>query len=102
MVATTKKVARRRAASADVLKRNCTVSQWGSSLGIRIPREAAKKLRLAAGEQVSVEVAGDAITIRPVRRQRKRWDVAELVAGVTPAKVGGEFRWGKAVGKERL
>ena len=102
MSATTKKAAApRRQSRGPILHRNCTVTRWGNNLGIRIPREAAERLGLAAGEEVSLEVAQDSITIRPARRRRK-WDINELLAGVMPEKVGGEFPWGKPVGKERL
>lgn len=80
---------------------SCTVSRWGNSLGIRIPREAAERLQLTAGAQVSLEVNEGAMTIRPLKLRRK-WGLGELLAGVTPAKVAGEFRWGKAVGRELI
>ncbi|MFI5380059.1 MAG: AbrB/MazE/SpoVT family DNA-binding domain-containing protein, partial [Tepidisphaerales bacterium] len=46
--------------------RDATVSRWGNSLGLRIPREAANRLKLKAGAQVSVECGDDCLTIRPV------------------------------------
>ncbi|HSV16169.1 MAG TPA: AbrB/MazE/SpoVT family DNA-binding domain-containing protein [Tepidisphaeraceae bacterium] len=82
--------------------RRSTLSQWGNSLGLRIPQEAAAQLQLKAGEQVSVEVGQDAIIIRPARRRRRKWALSALLKGVTPVKVGGEFGWGEPVGKERL
>lgn len=86
---------------AGPVQRNGTVSQWGNSLGIRIPREAAERLRLVAGAEVTMEFGDDAITIRPTRA-RGKWKLADLLKGVTPAKVGGELDWGRPVGKERL
>lgn len=87
--------------TAAPVQRNGTVSRWGNSLGIRIPREAVERLRLVAGAEVTLEVADDAITIRPARARRK-WKLADLLKGVTPAKVGGELDWGAPVGKERV
>lgn len=80
-------------------QRDAMVSQWGNSLGLRIPREAADQLNLKAGERVSIEIGSDSLTIRPVRR-RKKWTEAELLKGVTPEMVGGEIDWGGPVGKE--
>jgi antitoxin MazE len=85
--------------TAAPLRRQSTISRWGNSLGLRIPQEAADRLKLKAGAQVSIEVRGGAITIRPVRR-RKRWSEAELLKGVNPAMVGGEIDWGGPVGRE--
>lgn len=90
-----------RKAPVSQLKRSSKVARWGNSLGFRIPREAAAHLNLHDGGQVSVEIGVDSITIRPVRRARKRWSEAELLKGVTPELVGGEVDWGGAVGKER-
>lgn len=85
--------------AALLARRKSTVSQWGNSLGLRIPQEAADQLKLKAGGQVSLEVREDSITIRPVR-QRRKWTEAELLKGVTPEAVGGEVDWGGPVGKE--
>src|SRR5437868_3143348 len=90
---------RPRQSRAVQVRRTSTVSRWGNSLGLRIPQEAADHLNLRAGGQVSIEVRGDSITIRPVRK-RKRWTEAELLAGVTPETAGGEVDWGGPVGKE--
>lgn len=76
------------------------VSQWGNSLGVRIPKGVARQLKLSAGEEVSIEVEKDAIRIRPTRRRRRKWSEAELLKGVTPEKVGGEIDWGGPVGRE--
>ena len=79
--------------------RDTTLSRWGNSLGLRIPREATEQLSLRAGAKVTVEIGPDSLTIRPVRKRRK-WTEAELLKGVTPANAGGEVDWGGPVGKE--
>jgi antitoxin MazE len=84
-------------ATAKLPTRNTRVSRWGNSLGVRIPQEAAERLKLRAGEQVTVEIGADSITIRLARR---KWSEAELLKGVTPDIVGGEADWGSAAGKE--
>jgi antitoxin MazE len=77
------------------------VARWGNSLGLRIPVEGVKQLRLAEGESVAIEVQDDCITIRPVReRGHRRWTLEKLLEGVTPEIVGGEVDWGGPAGKE--
>jgi antitoxin MazE len=93
---------RREPGTRTVLLRQSTISQWGNSLGIRIPQEATEHLQLKAGEKVQLEVGADSITIRPNRRRRRKWTLKALLKGVTPAKVRGEFDWGRPVGKELL
>ena len=81
------------------LHRKSTVSRWGNSLGVRIPQEAAARLKLEAGAAVTVEVSEDSITIKPLR-EAKKWSESELLKGVTPEAVGGEVDWGDARGRE--
>jgi antitoxin MazE len=107
MSSTTKKLARktsRKGANGQAPAtsvRNSTVSKWGNSLGVRIPQEAAERLRLGPGSPVTLEVGAESITIRPAH-PRKRWTMEKLLDGVTPEKVGGEFAWGPPVGREKL
>jgi antitoxin MazE len=83
------------------LERTGTISRWGNSLGLRIPSEGVRQLRLRDGESVTLEIGGDRIVIRRTSPRRK-WTEAELLAGVTPDKVGGEVDWGRPVGREVL
>jgi antitoxin MazE len=84
---------------APMMRRKSTVSRWGRSLGLRIPQEAVDQLNLKAGEQVSMELAEDRITIKR-SRSGKKWTEAALLKGVKPEMVGGEVDWGGPVGKE--
>ena len=84
-------------AAGSFTRRDSTLSQWGNSLGLRIPREAAQQLKLRAGERVRVEVKSGSMTITPMR---KKWSESELLDGVTPQIVEGEIDWGPPVGKE--
>lgn len=93
-----RKRARSRKPAIPPIHRKSTVSQWGNSLGLRIPREAVERLQLKAGEAVTLEVNEDSITIRPNHRPRK-WTLDELMRGVASQKVG-EWPWGAPVGKE--
>ena len=56
-----------------------TLSKWGNSLAVRLPREAATSAGLREGAVVELTVDGDAIVMR-----RRRFDIAELVAQIDP------------------
>jgi antitoxin MazE len=73
------------------------INQWGNSLGIRIPQPVASKVGFTAGTMVSIEVVNDMIVISPTR---KKYSLDELLEGVTPELIGGEYDWGEPVGKE--
>ena len=40
-----------------------TVSLWGNSLGLRLPKEAARALGLSAGASVSLSLEGKTLTV---------------------------------------
>ncbi|BDS15684.1 AbrB/MazE/SpoVT family DNA-binding domain-containing protein [Aureispira anguillae] len=42
-----------------------TVSKWGQSLGIRIPKHLAQKMRIQEGEKVEMTFQNGGITIKP-------------------------------------
>lgn len=95
-----RRLASRGSAASHSAARIGKVSQWGNSLGVRIPQNVARQLHLTPGAEVSMEVRDQCLTIRPSRRRRKKWSEAELLKGVTPEKVGGEIDWGGPVGRE--
>jgi antitoxin MazE len=79
------------------LRARSKIAKWGNSLAVRIPQEAAQKLGLTEGSEVSVLVKDQALTIR---RARRITTLDELLDGVTPANAGGEIDSGPPVGRE--
>jgi antitoxin MazE len=73
------------------------VNKWGNSLGVRIPQPVATQIGLTAGTVVSIEVVDNTIVISPTR---KKYQLDELLDGVTPELIGGEYDWGEPVGRE--
>jgi antitoxin MazE len=57
-----------------------TLSKWGNSLAVRLPRQAAASAGLREGAVVDLTVEGDAIVLR-----RRRYDIAELVSKIDAA-----------------
>jgi len=61
--------------------------------------EAAK---LELGQAVAVDLRGSSIVLTPTHDNGKRLpSLAELLDGVTPDKVGGEYNWGVDQGREK-
>jgi antitoxin MazE len=58
-----------------------TLSKWGNSLAVRLPREAAASAGLREGTIVELTVDGDAIVMR-----RRRYDIDELVSLIDRSK----------------
>lgn len=78
---------------------NATVSRWGNSLGLRIPRGYLEALKLQERSQVDVQVEDGALVVRPIAR-RKSYDLETLVNGITSENVHVEVSTGANVGNE--
>ncbi len=77
-----------------------SLTRWGNSLGLRIPKDIAGRLGLSDGARVEVEAEGeDRIVIR-IGRPRYRLD--ELLADVTPDAMHAAFDWGPDAGREAV
>lgn len=74
-----------------------TVSKWGNSLGLRIPKDVASEVGLHEGSRVEIRAKDGHLTISP--RQRK-YTLEELLANVTPEGMREAFDWGPDVGRE--
>lgn len=77
---------------------HATISKWGNSLAIRLPRHVAEEVHLTEGASVSVHVEDGAIRLTPTR---KRFKLADLLNGEPRRKAkASEVDWGKPQGDE--
>jgi antitoxin MazE len=77
-----------------------TVKKWGNSASVRIPAAIMEAAHLKLDETVDIREEGGCIVIEPVRPAR--YDLAQLLAGITPANLHSEVDFGGPVGKEAL
>jgi antitoxin MazE len=61
-----------------------TLTKWGNSLGLRVPRDLAARLGLSEGARVDIEASDDGRII--VTRSRRRFTLDELLADMTPGR----------------
>ena len=62
------------------------IRRQGGAAIMTIPADVLKQLALSPGEALEVEVADGVMLARPARKTaRRRYSVAELLEGVTPA-----------------
>lgn len=73
------------------------ISKWGNSLGLRIPKDVARRVGLTAGAQVEIEAEGGRIVIAP---SKPRYRLEDLLEGMTPEAMREAFDWGPDVGRE--
>jgi antitoxin MazE len=74
------------------------IRKWGNSASVRIPTAVLKAANLGLDEPVDVREESGRIVIEPT--QRKEYDLAELVKGITRANLHDEADFGAPVGKE--
>lgn len=77
-----------------------TVKKWGNSASVRIPASVMEAAHLTLDEVVDIREEGGNIVIEPVRP--RRYDLAELLAGITPENLHAEVDFGGPLGKEAL
>ena len=75
-----------------------TVSKWGNSRALRIPKELALESGLDFGSKVELILKDGELRIVPIKEPR--YTLEELVAQITPENRHGEIDWGPPVGKE--
>ena len=75
-------------------------TQWGNSIGVRIPRALAKKAGIGVDTAVEIDEVDEGIMIKPVGQ--KEYSLKELVKGITPQNRQHEVDFGRPVGKELI
>ena len=76
-----------------------TVKKWGNSASVRIPAAIMKAVSLHLDDAVDVREEGGNIIIMPVRRPNE-YNLAKLLANITPDNMHTEMSFGPAVGRE--
>ena len=61
-----------------------TISKWGNSQGVRLPKNIVKKLHLAIGDRVNVILENNKIIMEPVKKEKYSYDIHELVSKIPP------------------
>lgn len=74
-----------------------TVTRWGHSLGIRIPKALAEQVHLEEGTVITLEVSNGNLIIKP---KRKKYNLDELLEDMEPDNIHAEVDLGAPVGNE--
>lgn len=75
-------------------------AQWGNSIGVRIPREVARRAGIGVDTPVEIDNADDGIIIKPAGKTE--YSLKELVKGITRRNRHDAVDFGQPVGKELL
>ena len=76
-----------------------TISTWGNSQGLRFPKNIMKELQLSIGDKVKVFIENQKIVLEPIKKERKKYNINDLVKHLPQDyKVSEEFTY--KMGKE--
>ncbi|HYZ63002.1 MAG TPA: AbrB/MazE/SpoVT family DNA-binding domain-containing protein [Acetobacteraceae bacterium] len=75
-----------------------TVKKWGNSASVRIPAAVMAAAHLDLDQPVDIREEHGRIIIEPIRR--KRYDIDELVAGITDENLHDPIDTGPPQGRE--
>ncbi|MFJ5771577.1 AbrB/MazE/SpoVT family DNA-binding domain-containing protein [Psychrobacillus sp. NPDC093180] len=75
------------------------VSQWGNSLGVRIPKTIADKLNIKEGTEMNMYADDNMITLEPVKT---RYTLEELVSQITDENKHSSIESGEPMGDELI
>ncbi len=74
------------------------IQKWGNSQGLRLSRQLLAQAEIEIGDDVEVVASDRQIVVR--KRQRPKYDLAELVARIPKGDKPEEVSTGPAVGRE--
>jgi antitoxin MazE len=83
----------------EVLMR-AVVKKWGNSASVRIPASVMAAAGLRLDQAVEVREDKGRVVIEPIAREE--YDLADLLAGITPENIHDEVDFGGPVGNEAL
>jgi antitoxin MazE len=79
-------------------KMTSRIQKWGNSLAVRIPKAFADEMNLAEGASIRMILKDGALIITP--SDEPKWNLEQLLAGVTDENIHGERETSGPAGKE--
>jgi antitoxin MazE len=76
-----------------------TISNWGNSQGLRLPKELMKELSLLIGDKVKIFIENQKIVLEPIKDQREKFDINKLVKQI-PSNYKANETINDKIGKE--
>lgn len=76
------------------------IQKWGNSQGIRIPKALLTDAQINVGDEVNIAVKDGALVVTPAQRNRRKYNLKDLVARIPDDYQVKETDWGEPVGNE--
>jgi len=59
-----------------------TISKWGNSQGLRLPKNIVNDMHLAVGDVVNIFIQDSKVIIEPIKKERIKYDINILVSKI--------------------
>ena len=59
-----------------------TISKWGNSQGLRLPKSIVKDLDLSIGDELRIITKDNKVILEPIKKQKKKYNIHDLVKKV--------------------
>jgi len=74
------------------------IQKWGNSLAVRIPKAFADEMKVAENASIQMMMRQGALIITPM--EEPKWNLEELLSGVTEENIHSEWETGPSSGNE--
>jgi len=75
--------------------------KWGNSLALRVPKAFAEEIGAVAGKPAEMTAENGTLVVKVAkRRRRRRYNLENLINGITEENRHPEVDWGPPVGNE--
>ncbi len=80
---------------------NTTITAWGNSLGVRIPKSYANDLGIEKGSDIEIVRTGNFLVLKPRKeKKRNKYNIEDLAKGMNTKNQHSEVDWNEPVGNE--
>jgi len=76
-----------------------TISKWGNSQGLRIPKEIIEAFNINIGDKIRIFIEKNRLILEPVKK-KKVYDISELVSQIPSDYKKEPEYFSKPMGKE--
>jgi antitoxin MazE len=59
-----------------------TISKWGNSQGLRLPKSVVKDLDLSIGDELRIITKDNKVILEPIKKRKKKYNIYDLVKKV--------------------
>jgi len=59
-----------------------TISKWGNSQGVRLPKNIVQELHLTIGDRINIIVENNRVIMEPIKKEKHTYDINELVSKI--------------------